>query len=94
MRSTIILRTWLKIDTEGFELPVILGASRFFEGAQKKLPFIIVEITPRAYRLMNRGINELYDIMKSYGYKSCAICGCHPVDIRKLTEPTNVLFKP
>ncbi|MBC8481930.1 MAG: FkbM family methyltransferase [Planctomycetes bacterium] len=84
----------IKIDTEGFEFPVLLGASQFFEQNKNNLPFIIAEITPRAFELMKKDLNELKDFMASYGYKTYAICGRHKIDIAKLTKQTDVLFKP
>jgi len=82
----------IKIDTEGFEFPVLLGASQFFD--KNNLPYIIAEITPHAFDLMKKDLNELKDFMTSYGYKAYAICGRHRIDIAKLTKQTDVLFKP
>lgn len=84
----------IKIDTEGFELSVLKGASGFLDEHRDNAPPIIVEITPKAFKLMNKDISELEDFMCGYGYKSYSICGCHRLDIKKLTEPANVLFKP
>jgi hypothetical protein len=83
----------IKIDTEGFELPVLLGASRFFSEQKRNLPPVVAEITPRAFRLMNRSIGELEEFMSGYGYKAYAVCGCHRIDITKITNQTEVLFK-
>lgn len=83
----------IKIDTEGFELPVLLGTSRFFDDHKGNLPPIIVEITPRAFKLMNKNVSELEEFMASYGYKPYAICGRHHVDIRNITEQIVTLFK-
>lgn len=83
----------IKIDTEGYELPVLLGLSRFFDEHKNHLPSIIAEITPKAFELMDKKINDLYDFMSSYGYKSYAICGKHYIDIRKIKSQTDVLFK-
>src|ERR1700722_3854253 len=41
----------IKIDTEGFEFPVLLGMQRFLETASE-LPIIICEVGPRAYPLL------------------------------------------
>lgn len=83
----------IKIDTEGFELPVIKGAARFLDSNKKNLPPIIAEISPDAFKLLGREIEELKDFMLSYGYKSYEICGCHKIDIAKITKQTNVIFK-
>lgn len=83
----------IKIDTEGFELPVIKGAAEFLASHRKNLPLIIAEISPEAFKLLGREIEELKDFMLSYGYKSYEICGCHEIDIAKIVKQTNVVFK-
>jgi FkbM family methyltransferase len=86
----------IKIDTEGFELPVLLGASGLFEERARKgdLPVVIAEITPCAFELMDRELGELDEFMSGYGYKSYDICGICPVNIKKLTEHhADVLFR-
>lgn len=83
----------IKIDTEGFELPVLLGASGFFDECKGNLPPVIAEITPRAFKLMGRDVCELDEFMSSYGFKSYSICGWHRIDIRKIMNQTSVLFK-
>ncbi len=83
----------IKIDTEGFELPVLLGTSCFFDDHKGNLPLIIAEVTPRAFNLMKRDIGELEKFMSGYGYKSYAICGRHRVNIRNITKQVLVLFK-
>jgi FkbM family methyltransferase len=83
----------IKIDTEGFELPVLLGTSCFFEKHKGDLPPIIAEVTPRAFKLMKRDVSELDDFMSGYGYKAYAICGRHRINVGKINTQTNVLFK-
>lgn len=83
----------IKIDTEGFELPVLLGTSRFFDECKGNFPLVIAEVTPQAFKLMNRDVCELDEFMSAYGYKSYSICGRHRINIKKITNQTNVLFK-
>jgi len=83
----------IKIDTEGYESPVLFGLSRFFDGHKNNLPPIIAELTPKAFEMLDKKLDEFYDFMSSYGYKSYAICGEHRIDIRKIQEQTDVLFK-
>lgn len=81
----------IKIDTEGFELPVLEGLCHFFDSGQR--PTIICEIAPRAYALMNRGIADISELMACYGY--CArdiIDGTTPVNVVALNHVTDVLF--
>ncbi|MHC4534535.1 MAG: FkbM family methyltransferase [Planctomycetota bacterium] len=83
----------IKIDTEGFELPVLLGASRFFDENRNCLPPVIVEVTPEAFERMDREVYELVEFMSDFGYRTYSICGRHRIDIRKATDQINVLFK-
>jgi FkbM family methyltransferase len=85
----------IKIDTEGFELPVLLGAKGFFDEHRGKggLPAIIAEITPRAFELTKTKLAELDNYMSSYGYKTFDVCGVCPVDITKLKKEADILFR-
>lgn len=71
----------IKIDTEGYEFPVLLGLTGFFEKCQGKLPILVIEISHRAFELTNHSIEEFEKFMKSFGYKAFEICGCHNADI-------------
>lgn len=84
----------IKIDTEGFELPVLRGLSGFLEET-KALPVIICEIAPGAYPFLGQKLDELAVYMKSYGYEAFAIDDRkRKVDIRVLSKTTNVVFVP
>jgi hypothetical protein len=88
----------VKIDVEGFELPVLKGASGFFEASKNNLPAIVVEITNWAYHLLGSSLGELGDFMKSYGYKAYCLFGKHRFDISKMQEEkekvsTDILFR-
>jgi len=82
----------IKIDTEGFELPVLRGLAGYFE-TTRALPPIICEIAPRAYPLMRASVSELTDFMASFGYTARdLIDGERPVDVRKIEHVEDVLF--
>jgi FkbM family methyltransferase len=82
----------IKIDAEGFELPVLEGMRAYFETAPIK-PAIICEIAPRAYPLMGRKVSELTQLMSRYGYSAYDIIdGAGPVELSALTHVTDVLF--
>ncbi len=83
----------IKIDTEGFELPVLLGASCFFEENRDCLPPVIVEVTPEAFGRLGREVCELVEFMSGFGYRTYSICGRHEIDIRMATDQVNVLFR-
>jgi FkbM family methyltransferase len=85
----------IKIDVEGFELPVLEGASGFFEKNRNNLPPIIVEIIPSVYEQSNSRVHKLEEFMLSFGYRAYCIYGQHKIDINKITRPSmNVMFKP
>ena len=81
----------IKIDAEGFELPILEGMRGCFGRAQR--PAIICEIAPRAYALMGRSVAELANLMSAYGYTARDIIdGKTPVDLSSLKHVTDVLF--
>lgn len=82
----------IKIDAEGFELPVLRGLQNFLDSTGE-LPAIICEISPRAYPLMGLSLKELRKFMARIGY--CAfdlIDDRAPVNIEKITQVEDVLF--
>lgn len=82
----------IKIDAEGFELPILEGLRGHFERTSARPP-IICEIAPRAYSLMGRNIAELANWMSRYGYTARDIIdGSTPVDVSSLTHVTDVLL--
>ncbi len=81
----------IKIDAEGFELPILEGLANFFSGGQR--PAIICEIAPRAYPLMSRTVGDLTEFMSQYGYSARDIIdGETPVKLQALRHVTDVLF--
>ena len=84
----------IKIDAEGFELPILKGLRRFLEKSPER-PAIICEIAPRAYPLMGRTIAELSDYMATFGYAARdLIDGIAPVDLAEIHHVEDVLFTP
>jgi FkbM family methyltransferase len=82
----------VKIDAEGFELPVLRGLQHFLEGSKQR-PAIICEIAPRAYALMGRTISELSDYMAAYGYAAYdLIDGKTPICLSSIQHVEDVLF--
>lgn len=59
----------IKIDTEGFEFPVLKGLSGYFESAGFPRPVIICEIAPTAYPLLGYTLAQLSEYMKKYNYR-------------------------
>jgi FkbM family methyltransferase len=84
----------IKIDTEGFEFPVLLGLQRFFENA-RSLPAIICEVGPRAYPLLGYKTGDLARYMSRFGYEPRNIIApSRSVDLSELWHVDDVLFLP
>lgn len=81
----------VKIDAEGYELPILEGLRGYFDSGQR--PAIICEIAPRAYALMGRTSADISDYMARYGYRARDIIdGTTPVNVVALKHVTDVLF--
>jgi FkbM family methyltransferase len=84
----------VKIDTEGFELPVLRGASGFLDSATPRPP-VLCEVAPGAYPLLGSSVAELFDYMGNYGYAALDVeRGGRPLRAKTLAETTNILFVP
>jgi FkbM family methyltransferase len=82
----------IKIDAEGFELPILRGLQGFFQQTLQR-PAILCEIAPRAYPLMGRKISELASYMAEYGYRAHdLIDGTTPVNLEAIQHVDDVLF--
>lgn len=58
--------TFLKIDTEGFELKVLKGGSKLFEN--KKIDYVLVEVH-NSNTYPNYDPNEIYKFLENYNFK-------------------------
>jgi FkbM family methyltransferase len=82
----------IKIDAEGFELPILKGLDTFFRDSRRR-PEIICEIAPRAYPLMRRNISELAEYMSEYGYEARDLLdGETPIRLTEVRQVIDVLF--
>lgn len=86
----------IKIDTEGFELPVIRGLIQFLgQTPVECLPILLVEVAPAAYPLLGEDIQELNEIMGRYSYSARLLYDTKRIaDLTKLMHTTNLLFVP
>lgn len=82
----------IKIDVEGYEYPVLKGLTKFFSGTEKKLPLIIIEISPTACFQLGYKMRDLEFFMSKYHYKSFTLSGFR-IDLKKLENTTDILFK-
>jgi len=82
----------IKIDTEGFEYPVLKGLSGYFEKSTRR-PAILCEIAPSAYPLLGYTLAELSKYMQDKGYCACSLLDPQSrTEITALQGTTNVLF--
>jgi FkbM family methyltransferase len=84
----------IKIDAEGFELPILKGLSRYQERTANP-PVIACEIAPKAYALLDETIDDLDLLMARYGYRCVDILdGKTPIVLSELRDVQDVLFLP
>lgn len=83
----------IKIDTEGFEFPVLRGLQEFFETVEAPPP-IIVEIHPEAYPLLGYTLFDLAEYMGRYGYRAYRLDarGRDPVDVTAVRGVRDLVF--
>jgi FkbM family methyltransferase len=85
---------FIKIDTEGFEFPVLLGLRGFFEQAER-LPTIICEVDPRAERLLGHKPEDLANYMAQFGYEARSVVRrSKRVELSSLSRVDDVVFAP
>lgn len=82
----------IKIDTEGYEFPVLKGLSEYLKDSNNR-PVLMVEIAPSAYPLLGVTLGQFREFMQSFRYRAFHIHHrSREVDITLLAETTNVLF--
>ena len=81
----------IKIDTEGYEFPVIKGISGYLRDS-KQFPIFIIEIEPTAYSLLNLSLKDFQELMRGLGYVGYTLDGKRPIDVSRLRITTDVLF--
>lgn len=83
----------VKIDTEGYEFPVIKGFQQYLRKVEE-LPILVVEVNPTAYKKLNTSIADFEDFMVDLGYVACSIDLVLKVQITKFEKITDVVFLP
>lgn len=84
----------IKIDVEGYELPVLRGLARFLD-KRIRLPVILCEVAPDAYPRLQATVGDLVDYMRGFSYQAYDVTEPRrPLDLTTLTVTTNVLFLP
>ncbi len=80
----------VKLDAEGFELPVLEGLSGLLDRGGR--PIVLCEVAPEAYPLLGRTVAELFLMMAGYGYVATRVDG-RPISAGEIRETTNVVFR-
>jgi hypothetical protein len=81
----------IKVNVEGFELPVAPGSQGFFEKASRKPP-IICEAVPSAYSKLGSLLRDLNAVLERYDYRSYDPTSLKVIDVTTLSGTTDVLF--
>jgi FkbM family methyltransferase len=86
----------VKIDVEGFEMPVLRGLQRFLERTSvADRPVLLVEVAPKAYPLLHISILQLEEFLSAFGYATQTLDRPgRRVRVTDLTETTNILCVP
>jgi FkbM family methyltransferase len=86
--------SFIKIDTEGFEFPVLMGLSGYLEREAQR-PVILVEVTPAAWRRLGHPLSGLQDWIARYGYRAMNPLNSRAeVDVCAIREQENLLLMP
>lgn len=82
--------TLIKIDTEGYEYPVLLGMRYFLKNYGK--PPIICEIAPTAYNSLGYSLKDLSSYMNNCGYSAYSCDKESKIDLDSLSTTIDVYF--
>jgi FkbM family methyltransferase len=84
----------IKVDTEGFEFPVLKGLQGYLDSTSHR-PLILCEISPGAYHSLGSSLDQFDQYLKRYGYRVFNIHDLRQeVDLKTISELSTVLFKP
>lgn len=84
---------FVKIDTEGYEFPVMKGFQQYLRTA-KELPIIVIEVAPAAYPKLGVSLSEFSEFMENLGYVARSVNLINDVEVEKLEKTTDVAFLP
>jgi len=82
----------IKIDVEGFELPVLRGLDGHIRAGHR--PLIICELAPAAYQRVGNTVDDLVDWLGDSGYVAHDVVGLDLIDVRSVDDVRDVLFVP
>ena len=81
----------IKIDVEGFEIPVLKGLSSYFEEVDV-LPNLLIEVSPSAYQLLGYKLEDLEDILNKVSYQAYYPNSKRKFDLRQISRKADILF--
>ncbi|MBD3272675.1 MAG: FkbM family methyltransferase [Elusimicrobia bacterium] len=82
----------MKIDTEGYEFPVLKGGYHFFRSVDHK-PLIICEISPQYYSLLGISTSDVEEYMQNFGYRSYRTDNIRKsINLASIQRTTNIVF--
>lgn len=81
----------IKIDTEGYEFPVLQGLSGYLDRRRDR-PVIMCEIAPMAYSRLGLTVPQLLAYLGDYGYGVCDLDGREMGDLTTAHHTCNVLL--
>lgn len=90
----------IKIDTEGFEYPVLLGLSNFFKKVcfekKSEAPLVICEIAPAAYQALGYKLEDIFEYMQKFNYLPFSILNPKKgMSLKEISreETINIIFR-
>ncbi len=84
----------IKIDTEGYEFPILRGLTRYLDAVDRK-PSIICEVSPAAYQHLGYDLTALARFLGDHGYAARLLDGAnHTVEVERLAGQRNILLLP
>jgi len=82
----------IKIDTEGYEFPVLLGLTEYLDRTFHR-PAIICEVMPHAYPMLGYSLHDLNRYLKKYQYEAFDETDLKvKIDVTQLTRIRNLIF--
>ena len=81
----------IKIDVEGFEIPVLKGLSSYFEEVDV-LPNLLIEVSPSAYQLLGYKLEDLEDLLNKVSYQAYYPNSKRKFDLRQISRKADILF--
>jgi hypothetical protein len=82
----------LKIDTEGYEFPILLGLENYLEANARGL-VIICEVAGKAYSKLGLPIADFQKYLDRYHFRAYDLSTMRELRVEIITETTNVLLR-